>query len=85
MKQYSSEAEMIQLTLEENQSRCDFFKHFQYSTKEKLGTVSIQTNDQTNKLTKMHLVYAIIVVEFVHRGAPPTYICASPCPRISSL
>ena len=29
---------MIQLTLEENQSRCDFFKHFQYSTKEKLGT-----------------------------------------------
>ena len=31
---------MLQLALEENQARCEFFKHFQYSNKDKLGTVS---------------------------------------------
>lgn len=29
---------MLQLTLEENQARCDFFKHFMYNAKDKLGT-----------------------------------------------
>ena len=42
VKQYSSEAEMLQLTMDENQARCDFFKHFQYSTKDKLGTVRLK-------------------------------------------
>jgi len=39
---------MIQVTLEENQARCDFFKHFQYNTKDKLGTVSV-INKQASK------------------------------------
>lgn len=30
VKHYSSEAEMLRITLEENQERCEFFKHFKY-------------------------------------------------------
>lgn len=40
VKQYSSEAEMLQGSLEQNQSRCEFFKHYQYLNSDKLGTVS---------------------------------------------
>ena len=42
---------MIQVTLEENQARCDFFKHFQYNTKDKLGTVSVINRQASNQPT----------------------------------
>ena len=49
VKHYSSEAEMLRITLEENQERCEFFKHFKYDQSEKLGTVSL-TGDELSRV-----------------------------------
>jgi hypothetical protein len=40
VKEFSSEVEMKQKMLEDNQARCDFFKYYQFDENNKLGTVS---------------------------------------------
>lgn len=41
---------MVQQQLEDNQARCNFFKKFQYSTKDKLGQVSVQRGPRSERL-----------------------------------
>ncbi len=51
---------MLQLTMDENQARCDFFKHFQYSTKDKLGTVRLKHILRTSLL--IYLILCSILI-----------------------